>query len=93
MTKVERHMAICQKLNDLYARKNHDYGDSFHQTFAEEGHAMSRIRLSDKLNRYKTLSRSGDALVSDEKVEDTLMDLANYAVMTLLEMEDETVDL
>ena len=35
--KVVKHKAICDELNALYARKNHDYGDSFHQTFVEEG--------------------------------------------------------
>ena len=89
LTKVERHKALCQELNDLYARKNHDYGDSFHQTFLEEGYAMSRIRLSDKLNRFKSLSRkAGDVQVKDESLRDTLIDLAIYALMTVLEMEE-----
>ena len=88
MTKVERHMELCKKLNDIYAKKNHDYGDSFHDTFVEEGMAMARIRLSDKLNRFKTLTREGvEQEVVDENIVDTLMDLANYAVMTVLEME------
>lgn len=43
--KVLRHKEICDWLNELYARKNHDYGDSFHTTFVEEGLAMARIRL------------------------------------------------
>ena len=46
--KVAKHMEICKGLNALYERKNHDYGDSFHTTFMEEGLAMVRIRLSDK---------------------------------------------
>ena len=54
--KVLRHKAICDELNKLYERKNHDYGDSFHQTFVEEGLAMTRIRLGDKFSRFKTLS-------------------------------------
>ena len=87
--KVERHKQICIALNDLYARKNHDYGDSFHLTFVEEGMAMPRIRLGDKFNRFKTLSRKLDAQrVSDESLKDTLLDLANYAIMTVLEMEE-----
>lgn len=87
--KVERHKQICLALNNLYARKNHDYGDSFHQTFVEEGMAMPRIRLGDKFNRFKTLSRKLDTQkVSDESLKDTLLDLANYAIMTVLEMED-----
>lgn len=89
MTKVERHKQLCLELNQIYEKKNHDYGDSFHETWIEEGYSMARIRLSDKLNRFKTLSRSScDAKVSDESLRDTLMDLANYAIMTVLEMED-----
>lgn len=48
--KVLRHKEICDGLNELYARKNHDYGDSFHTTFVEEGLAMARIRLGDKFS-------------------------------------------
>lgn len=86
-TKVQLHREVCEEINDLYARKNHDYGDSFHQTFVEEGMAMARIRLGDKFNRFKTLSRDGEQKVNDESIRDTLIDLANYAIMTVLEME------
>ena len=86
-TKVQMHREICEEINDLYARKNQDYGDSFHQTFVEEGMAMARIRLGDKFNRFKTLSRSGEQKVDNESIRDTLIDLANYAIMTVLEME------
>lgn len=86
--KVMRHKELCDELNDLYAKKNHDYGDSFHQTFVEEGQAMARIRLGDKFSRFKTLTQSGSQLVTDESVRDTLLDLANYAVMTVLEMDE-----
>lgn len=55
-SKVQLHKEICTEINELYAKKNHDYGDSFHQTFVEEGMAMARIRLGDKFNRFKTLS-------------------------------------
>jgi hypothetical protein len=86
-SKVEHHARICEEINKLYERKNHDYGDSFHQTFAEEGMAMARIRLGDKFSRFKTLSRGGEQKVNDESIRDTLIDLANYAIMTVLEME------
>ena len=86
-TKVQLHREVCEEINDLYARKNHDYGDSFHQTFVEEGMAMARIRLGDKFNRFKTLSRGGEQKVNDEPIRDTLIDLANYAIMTVVEME------
>lgn len=44
--KVLRHRELCMGLNVLYAKKNHDYGDSFHQTYIEEGMAMPRSRRS-----------------------------------------------
>lgn len=91
--KVLKHKDICLGLNNLYARKNHDYGDSFHQTFVEEGLAMARIRLGDKFSRFKTLSRisptdSTQQQVTDESIRDTLLDLANYAIMTVLELDE-----
>lgn len=90
--KVMHHKKLCDGLNALYARKNHDYGDSFHQSFIEEGLAMARIRLGDKFSRFKTLSRisptdSTQQQVTDESIRDTLLDLANYAIMTVLELD------
>ena len=84
---VVEHMAVCTEMNALYARKNRDYGDSFHTSFEEEGMAMARIRLGDKLNRFKTLTKNGGQLVQDESIRDTLMDLANYSIMTIMEMD------
>ena len=85
-TKTERHSDICKEINALYARKNHDYGDSFHQTFTP------RIRLGDKLARFKSLTKSGVQEVKDESIRDTLIDLANYAIMTVLELDDQKAE-
>lgn len=78
--KVLRHKEICDGLNELYARKNHDYGDSFHTTFVEEGLAMARIRLGDKFSRFKTLSRLScndrdQQQVTDESIRDTVEEI------------------
>jgi hypothetical protein len=77
------------ELHNLYIKKNMDYGDSFHLTFLEEGFAMSRIRLSDKINRFDTLSKTKDlkGMVSDESIIDTLLDALNYSVMTVMEID------
>ena len=85
MNKVEKHAKICMSLNELYARKNADYGDSFGKSFTEYGLTMACIRLEDKLNRIKALTKQ-KAQVSDESIVDTLMDLANYSIMTLVEL-------
>ena len=87
-SKTEKHKLICEKLNALYEAKNADYGDSFEKSYMEYGLTMSCIRLEDKLNRLKSLNFSKTAKVN-ESVEDTLMDLANYAIMTLIELEGE----
>lgn len=85
ITKPEMHEKICNELTSLYRRKNADYGDSFGKSYKEYGMAMPCIRLEDKLNRLKSLTRK-EAQVADESVEDTLSDLANYAIMTIIEM-------
>ena len=87
MDKYKKHKEICDELNELYIKKNHDYGDSFGESFKEEGMAMPRIRLGDKFKRFQKLSRCCEQQVKDESLRDTLIDLANYAIMTIVEME------
>lgn len=91
---VAQHRELCKLLNRIYESKNRDYGNSFHLSFVEEGVAMARIRLSDKLNRFKTLTRDPKTQsVKDESIIDTLLDLANYAIMTVMELDnDELAD-
>lgn len=84
--KVAQHYEICQKLNQVYKAKNHDYGDSFGDTYKKLGIISAVTRLSDKMNRLMSLAVNHDAQVKDEKIEDTLLDMANYAIMTLIEL-------
>lgn len=79
------HKKVCDELTDLYRRKNHDYDDSFHITFEKWGLPMAAIRLGDKLQRFETLIRAESQV--DESVRDTLVDLANYAIMTVMELD------
>ena len=88
MDKQAKFKAITTEMSELYSKKNHDYGDAFSQTFAELGVISAITRISDKTNRLKSLATK-DQRVDDERIEDTLMDLANYAVMTLIELRDK----
>lgn len=83
---VLQHQELLNDLNLLYAKKNHDYGDSFHQSFAEDGLLMAKIRLGDKYNRFVRLIKTA-ATITDESIRDTLLDLANYALMTVMELD------
>ena len=85
--KVKEFVSICGEMAELYDAKNWDYGDSFGKSFEEWGMPMACIRLTDKLNRLCALTKSGEQRVQDESIEDTLRDLANYSIMTLIELE------
>lgn len=89
MDKVNYHAELCDKIHDLYKRKNNDYGDSVNDTFKKFGIDAFLVRLYDKINRVYSLTRDGaESEVNDEKIEDTLLDLANYALIALVELEN-----
>ncbi len=88
INKSLKHQEICKGLNKLYEDKNKDYGDSFGKSFKEYGLTMACIRLEDKLNRLKSLSKNKEQSVKDETITDTLMDLANYSIMTIMELDN-----
>ena len=87
IAKVNAFEDVTIDLRNIYEAKNRDYGDSFSESFQEWGLPVACIRLGDKLNRLKSFAKNQEMLVTDEKVEDTLRDLANYAIMTLMALE------
>ncbi|MCR1933546.1 DUF1599 domain-containing protein [Clostridium tepidum] len=87
INKLAKHSNICIELNKIYKVKNHDYGDSFGETYKKLGIISAVTRITDKVNRLQSLCTK-DALV-DESIKDTLKDCANYCIMTLIELEEE----
>ena len=85
---------ITNEMLDLYEIKNKNYGDSFSKQFQEYGLTSVCIRLEDKLNRLKSLNKQiseakngiVDIDVDDESIKDTLIDLANYSVLAIMEV-------
>lgn len=73
-----------------YQEKNADYGDSFGETYRKLGIISAVTRISDKTNRLISLAGKPEAerMVKDENITDTLMDMANYAILTLMELEE-----
>lgn len=71
-----------RNLNQTFVDKNHDYGGSFEESLNEYGIVAGTIRIGDKYNRLRTLTRVDTGGRVSESLVDTLLDMANYAVMT-----------
>ena len=78
---------ITEEMNALYERKNHDYGNSFSETFRKLGIISAATRMLDKMNRIVSLVTKDQQKVNDESLRDTLIDIADYAVMTIMEID------
>ena len=86
---VEKFTEITSNMAKTYAAKNHDYGNSFEQSLDKFGLVASVVRLGDKMNRIESLTKK-EALVKDESIKDTLLDMANYAIMTVMWMDKKS---
>lgn len=95
---VKQFNELAQKMCELYEKKNADYGDSFNISLNKYGIIAALTRISDKFNRVENIILNKDddknpvfnnVKVRDEKIEDTLIDLANYAMMTVLWMNSK----
>lgn len=79
---------IVKELQNVFAAKNHDYGNSFEEVFDEIGEISAATRIYDKCKRLVALSTNGQPEVN-ESIEDTLKDMINYALMTLIKLKDD----
>lgn len=87
--KYKMHEECCNKLNPIYRSKNTDYDDSFSKNIDSMGYISAIVRMDDKMNRLKALLLNPENVpkVKDESIADTLMDLANYALMLSVEYQ------
>lgn len=89
--KTRRHKELMEEMHHTYVTKNQDYGNSFSEAHEEFGPIAGLVQIGHKYNRLKNIL-TGDKLelqVKDESLRDTLMDLANYSILLLMEMENE----
>ena len=87
--KYARHKEITDYMHKTYVSKNKDYGNSFERTHKEIGKRASLGRIADKFYRLQNIILNDEQLVEDETVKDTLIDMANYAIMFAMELEEE----
>ncbi len=81
---------IALEVAELVNKKNHDYGKSFDKSVDKYGAAAYFLRIADKISRAETLSNK-DALVLDEKIEDTLKDIIGYTLLYINYLNDKGV--
>lgn len=74
------------KMFETHIKKDLDYGSSFYNSRDLIGNHAYAYVLSIKSGRFFNLMDSEVNLV-EEKIEDTILDLANYSVMELVGME------
>ena len=94
MDKGLQHEKIVTGLTELYKAKNADYGDSVHDTYMKYGLTSFLVRMEDKISRLRSLSKKSaeEQRVKDESIRDTLLDLANYAIIAVIEMDAEKAE-
>lgn len=75
---------IADRLVKIYEEKNKMYGNSFTELYEELGPVSAITQILHKSNRLKALVKTNNI----DSIKDTLIDLANYSMMTLKEIED-----
>ena len=84
---TRRFETITNKMLDTYKAKNHDYGNSFTNLFNECGMIYAYGHMAEKLARVKSLMKDEEK-VKGEGMKDSLLDLANYAILTVMELDN-----
>lgn len=81
---------ILEDMHTTLTSKNKDYGDSFAKLYRKFGLQYALIRQLEKTDRLDNLIMGQEeAEVTNESVEDTIRDIAGYAILTLVTMEKE----
>lgn len=70
---------IVKSLTLLYLKKDKDYGNSVEKSVERFGEVATKVRVFDKMNRFKSLTGHNSEV--NESIEDTLLDMLNYIVM------------
>lgn len=87
--KYTKHKEICDKLNELYVAKNKEYGDSFGKAFDDIGPVSGVSQIYHKVQRLVSIYSKDERDIAYESVIDNLLDIANYSIMMLIELDED----
>ena len=93
----ERFYELLEKMKATHDAKRHDYANTDDvfanfRTCEMAGIPAWKgccIRIGDKFSRIMGFAKKETLKVKDESIEDTLIDLANYAIIALILYEEE----
>lgn len=78
------YLGIINEMVGIHERKNSDYGGAAHEGYKRYGDYYYLAILFNKLKRLESLTIGNtEQKVLDESIDDSLMDMANYAIMYL----------
>lgn len=87
-SKADYHKKLCEEFHQIYLDKNDDYGDAFSKLYREVGFLTGYTKIADKFYRIQALNKKGEENRKiDETIRDSLMDMANYCMLTVMEMD------
>lgn len=92
----QKYMDVINKLKETFLKKNHDYGSSVKKNYDKfeaygknEGLKYVFGRIAEKHDRLENLIYGAHTnQVTDESVEDTLLDMANYAILAAVSIQE-----
>jgi len=80
---------VTEEMHRTWKAKNADYGCSFDDGIDRFGLVSAAVRICDKANRFASLADGKETQVKGESIRDTLLDMANYAVMTVMRLDKD----
>lgn len=92
MNNSDRFKRITSEMAEIYAEKNEKYGNSFEEVIDDVGYVSAYVQIAHKVKRLKSLIVGKQENNTDESLEDTLLDLANYSIMTVMALQRERAE-
>jgi hypothetical protein len=88
---TDRFNVIATELAELFAKKNHDYADSWREMRPTTILDLIRAKTR-RIDNLLTLRSSGENGKVNESIEDSLRDIANYAIIAMIQEKEATDD-
>ena len=82
---IDYFRTITEQMNEIFCKKRRDYGQTSTETYKKFGPISMYLRMYDKMGRLENLMVKGQKNNVGEAIDDTLLDLANYAIITIIE--------